>query len=166
MTPSTEPVLQLIDATVVKNDRRVLDGLTLTILAGEHTAYGGEVKNVGPDEIVPAVAPRPVLLEDVIQALEISGVGEEIQIHDVKVRLMRQEPAHEVHPNETRAPGDHHAAGYKPSAHRSLPRYSGRSAMASGGKARSLSDKRGVVMGHAIPSAGSFQAIPRSSSDT
>ena len=41
MTPSTEPVLQLIDATVVKNDRRVLDGLTLTILAGEHTAIVG-----------------------------------------------------------------------------------------------------------------------------
>ena len=41
MTPSTEPVLQLIDATVVKDDRRVLDGLTLTILAGEHTAIVG-----------------------------------------------------------------------------------------------------------------------------
>src|SRR5207247_7129749 len=41
LTPSTEPVLELVDATVVKDDRRVLDGLTLTILAGEHTAIVG-----------------------------------------------------------------------------------------------------------------------------
>jgi len=41
LTPTTEPVLELIDATVVKEDRRVLDGLTLTILAGEHTAIVG-----------------------------------------------------------------------------------------------------------------------------
>jgi len=39
--PSSEPVLELIDATVVKDDRRVLDGLTLTIHAGEHTAIVG-----------------------------------------------------------------------------------------------------------------------------
>jgi iron complex transport system ATP-binding protein len=38
---STDPVLELIDATVVKADRRVLDGLTLTIRAGEHTAIVG-----------------------------------------------------------------------------------------------------------------------------
>jgi iron complex transport system ATP-binding protein len=41
LTPSPEPVLQLFDATVVKDDRRVLDGLTLTILGGEHTAIVG-----------------------------------------------------------------------------------------------------------------------------
>ena len=41
MTPTPEPVLQLVGATVVKDDRRVLDGLTLTILAGEHTAIVG-----------------------------------------------------------------------------------------------------------------------------
>ena len=39
--PSSEPVLELIDATVIKDDRRVLDGLTLTIHAGEHTAIVG-----------------------------------------------------------------------------------------------------------------------------
>ena len=33
--------LELRDATVVKNDRRILDGLTLTIEAGEHTAIIG-----------------------------------------------------------------------------------------------------------------------------
>jgi iron complex transport system ATP-binding protein len=37
----TEPVLELIDATVVKDDRRILDGLTLTIGVGEHTAIVG-----------------------------------------------------------------------------------------------------------------------------
>ena len=37
----SEPVLELVDATVVKGGRRVLDGLTLTIDAGEHTAIVG-----------------------------------------------------------------------------------------------------------------------------
>ena len=37
----SEPVLELIDATVVKDDRRILDSLTLTIHAGEHTAIVG-----------------------------------------------------------------------------------------------------------------------------
>jgi len=35
------PVLQLSNATVIKDDRRVLDGLTLTIQADEHTAILG-----------------------------------------------------------------------------------------------------------------------------
>ena len=35
------PVLELRDATVVKNDRRILDSLTLTIGVGEHTAIIG-----------------------------------------------------------------------------------------------------------------------------
>ena len=38
---STDPVLELIDATVVKGGRRVLDGLRLTIREGEHTAILG-----------------------------------------------------------------------------------------------------------------------------
>jgi iron complex transport system ATP-binding protein len=38
---SDEPILELVDATVVKGDRRVLDGLRLTIRAGEHTAILG-----------------------------------------------------------------------------------------------------------------------------
>jgi iron complex transport system ATP-binding protein len=36
-----EPILQLVGATVVKGDRSVLDGLTLTIPQGEHTAILG-----------------------------------------------------------------------------------------------------------------------------
>ena len=35
------PVLELVDATVVKDDRPILDGLTLTIAADEHTAILG-----------------------------------------------------------------------------------------------------------------------------
>jgi iron complex transport system ATP-binding protein len=38
---SREPILELNDATVVKDDRRVLDGLKLTICDGEHTAILG-----------------------------------------------------------------------------------------------------------------------------
>ena len=38
---SSSPVLELVNATVVKGDRPVLDDLTLTIRAGEHTAILG-----------------------------------------------------------------------------------------------------------------------------
>lgn len=41
MESEPAPILELIDATVVKNDTRVLDGLTLTVRAGEHTAVMG-----------------------------------------------------------------------------------------------------------------------------
>jgi iron complex transport system ATP-binding protein len=37
----TAPVLQLLNATVIKDDRRILDSLTLTIDAGDHTAIVG-----------------------------------------------------------------------------------------------------------------------------
>ena len=38
---TVQPILELEDATVVKDDRRVLDRLTLTIADGEHTAILG-----------------------------------------------------------------------------------------------------------------------------
>jgi iron complex transport system ATP-binding protein len=41
MTRVTEPVLELVNATVVKDDRRVLDSVNLTIRQGEHTAIVG-----------------------------------------------------------------------------------------------------------------------------
>ncbi len=41
MSVSSEPILELLDATVVKGDRRVLDRLRLTIREGEHTAILG-----------------------------------------------------------------------------------------------------------------------------
>ena len=36
-----EPILELTEATVVKDDRRIIDGLDLTIREGEHTAILG-----------------------------------------------------------------------------------------------------------------------------
>ena len=41
MTDVTEPILELADATVVMDDRRVLDRVNLTIRGGEHTAIIG-----------------------------------------------------------------------------------------------------------------------------
>lgn len=41
MTRVIEPILELADATVVKDDRRVLDSVTLTIRHGQHTAIVG-----------------------------------------------------------------------------------------------------------------------------
>ena len=38
---NAEPVLELVNATVLKGDRPVLDGLTVTIRSGEHTAIVG-----------------------------------------------------------------------------------------------------------------------------
>src|SRR6266566_7906466 len=55
---SREPILELVDATVVKNDRRVLDGVTLTIRAGEHTAI------VGPNGAGKSVLVRLLTHED------------------------------------------------------------------------------------------------------
>jgi len=53
-----EPVLELADATVVKDDRRVLDGVTLTIHAGEHTAI------VGPNGAGKSILVRLLTHED------------------------------------------------------------------------------------------------------
>ena len=41
MTRVTEPILELAGATVVKDERRVLDDVTLTIRKGQHTAIIG-----------------------------------------------------------------------------------------------------------------------------
>ena len=54
----TEPVLELFDATVVKDDRPVLDRLTLTIRVGEHTAI------VGPNGAGKSVLVRLLTHED------------------------------------------------------------------------------------------------------
>jgi iron complex transport system ATP-binding protein len=54
----TNRVLQLIDATVVKDGRRVLDGVTLTIDAGEHTAI------VGPNGAGKSILVRLLTHED------------------------------------------------------------------------------------------------------
>src|SRR5205809_3621205 len=53
-----EPVLELVNASVIKADRRVLDGLTLTIRSGEHTAI------VGPNGAGKSVLVRLLTHED------------------------------------------------------------------------------------------------------
>src|SRR4051812_3344835 len=53
-----DPVLELTDASVIKADRRVLDGLTLTIRSGEHTAI------VGPNGAGKSVLVRLLTHED------------------------------------------------------------------------------------------------------
>jgi len=57
-TLSTEPVLELVEATVEKDGRRVLDGITLTIHAGEHTAI------VGPNGAGKSILVRLLTHED------------------------------------------------------------------------------------------------------
>jgi iron complex transport system ATP-binding protein len=56
--PTTTPVLELVDATVVKDGRRVLDGITLTIDAGQHTAI------VGPNGAGKSILVRLLTHED------------------------------------------------------------------------------------------------------
>jgi len=55
---NAEPVLELIDASVVKADRPILNGLTLTIRVGEHTAI------VGPNGAGKSVLVRLLTHED------------------------------------------------------------------------------------------------------
>src|SRR6266852_7782185 len=55
---TSPPVLELVNATVIKADRPVLDGLTLTIRAGEHTAI------VGPNGAGKSILVRLLTHED------------------------------------------------------------------------------------------------------
>jgi iron complex transport system ATP-binding protein len=55
---STEPILELVEATVEKDGRRVLDRITLTIHAGEHTAI------VGPNGAGKSILVRLLTHED------------------------------------------------------------------------------------------------------
>ena len=59
------PVLELRNASVVKNDRPILDGLTLTIAEGEHTAIIGP-NGAGKTALVRLLThdDRPLLHED------------------------------------------------------------------------------------------------------
>jgi iron complex transport system ATP-binding protein len=57
MTHVTDPILELADATVVKDDRRVLDGVNLTIREGEHTAI------IGPNGAGKSILVSPLTLE-------------------------------------------------------------------------------------------------------
>lgn len=68
------PVLELIDATVVKADRPVLNGLSLTIRHGEHTAIVGP-NGAGKSVLVRLLTheDRAVLPEDGASAVRVFG---------------------------------------------------------------------------------------------
>jgi iron complex transport system ATP-binding protein len=70
------PVLELIDATVVKGDRRVLDSLALTIHAGQHTAIVGP-NGAGKSVLVNLLThdDRPLRHEDGSPPVRVFGDG-------------------------------------------------------------------------------------------
>jgi iron complex transport system ATP-binding protein len=70
------PVLELREATVVKGDRRVLDGLTLTIHAGEHTAIVGP-NGAGKSALVNLLTheDRPLRRDDGSPSVLVFGDG-------------------------------------------------------------------------------------------
>ena len=71
-----DPVLELREATVVKGDRRVLDGLTLTIHAGEHTAIVGP-NGAGKSALVNLLTheDRPLRRDDGSPSVLVFGDG-------------------------------------------------------------------------------------------
>ena len=68
----SEPVLELLDATVVKDERPVLDGLTLTIAAGEHTAI------LGPNGAGKSALVRLLTHED--RPVAVAGAAPPVQV--------------------------------------------------------------------------------------
>jgi len=70
------PLLQVQDATVVKNGTRVLDGLTLKILEGEHTAIIGP-NGAGKSSLIRLITRQdyPLAHEDGTPPLLIFGEG-------------------------------------------------------------------------------------------
>jgi iron complex transport system ATP-binding protein len=68
------PVLELVNATVVKDDRPVLDGLTLAIESGEHTAIVGP-NGAGKSILVRLLTheDRAVLPDDGVSPVRVFG---------------------------------------------------------------------------------------------
>jgi iron complex transport system ATP-binding protein len=68
------PVLELIDATVVKNDRRILNSLSLTIREGEHTAIIGP-NGAGKSALLNLLTheDRPIRHEDDSPSVRVFG---------------------------------------------------------------------------------------------
>jgi len=73
---TSHPVLELNGATVVKGDRRILDGLTLTIHAGEHTAIVGP-NGAGKSALVNLLTheDRPLRRDDGTPSVRVFGDG-------------------------------------------------------------------------------------------
>jgi iron complex transport system ATP-binding protein len=82
-----DPVLELRDATVVKSDRRILDSLTLTISAGEHTAIIGP-NGAGKSALVSLLThdDRPVRHEDGSPSVLVFGESR-WNVFDLKSQL-------------------------------------------------------------------------------
>jgi iron complex transport system ATP-binding protein len=70
----TAPVLELIDATVVRDDRRILDRVSLTIHPGEHTAIVGP-NGAGKSFLTRLLSheERPLLPEDGTSPIRVFG---------------------------------------------------------------------------------------------
>jgi len=87
VTHDDVPILELVDATVVKNDRRVLDGLTLTIRAGEHTAILGP-NGAGKSILLNLLAhlDRPLPAADGVPPVRVFG-SERWNVFDLRARL-------------------------------------------------------------------------------
>jgi iron complex transport system ATP-binding protein len=81
------PVLELSSATVVKDDRRVLDGLTLTIAAGEHTAILGP-NGAGKSALVRVLTheDRPLAREDGPPPVRVFG-SDNWDVFDLRSQL-------------------------------------------------------------------------------
>jgi iron complex transport system ATP-binding protein len=69
-----DPILELTNATVVRDDRRILDNLTLTIRAGEHTAIVGP-NGAGKSFLTRLLSheERPVVPEDGRSPIRVFG---------------------------------------------------------------------------------------------
>jgi iron complex transport system ATP-binding protein len=81
------PVLELRNATVVKNERRILDGLTLTIPSGEHTAIIGP-NGAGKSALVSLLThdDRPLRHEDDSPSVLVFGESR-WNVFDLKSQL-------------------------------------------------------------------------------
>src|SRR2546425_12622095 len=126
--------------------------------AVEHVTQRVEIAHVRANEVIP---PR-----EVFEALEISGVGQQIEVDEVHARLVPEDPADQIRPDEPRPARDEDAG--RSERHVRTGVNTGRSSRSSvnGPYARSLSDRIGSRTGHAIPIVGSFQMTPCWSSAT
>ena len=81
------PVLELVSATVVKDDRPVLDGLTLTIAADEHTAILGP-NGAGKSALVRVLTheDRPLAREDGPPPVRVFG-SDNWDVFDLRSQL-------------------------------------------------------------------------------
>src|SRR5439155_20100376 len=146
---------------------KVDDGLRpgRTAVPRQQGPHQCEIPDVAAHESVPAVPVPPEALLDVLEALHIARVGEQVEVHHVDVVLVLQHPADEVGSDEAGAAGDEQTGGGE-GGHRTGPPYSGRSGRSSesGGYARSFSDNSGCCSGQSIAIAESFHTMPCSSS--